>query len=125
MKELSIFVDESGDFCNYNSKYALQYIFSMVIHEQDRDITEAIKRFDTEMANLGYFNHVVHTSPLIRKEGAYCNLPPNDRRSIFTKLFFFAKSAPISYRCFVFERKECVNELELKKDNCKRVQIKE
>ena len=97
----------------------------MVIHEQDRDITEAIKRFDTEMANLGYFNHVVHTSPLIRKEGAYCNLPPNDRRSIFTKLFFFAKSAPISYRCFVFERKECVNELELKKDNCKRVQIKE
>lgn len=42
MKELSIFVDESGDFCNYNSKYALQYIFSMVIHEQDRDITEAI-----------------------------------------------------------------------------------
>ena len=27
MKELSIFVDESGDFGDYNSKYAPQYIY--------------------------------------------------------------------------------------------------
>ncbi len=113
MKELSIFVDESGDFGNYNSKYAPQYIFSMVFHEQDKSIEDDIKRFDREMANLGYFNHVVHTSPLIRKEEAYCNLSPNERRSIFTKLFFFAKAAPIQYASFVFERKECVSEADL------------
>ena len=64
--------------------------------------------------NLGFFNHVVHTSPLIRKEEVYCNLSPNERRAIFTKLFFFAKSAPIKYKSFVFERKQCVNEDELK-----------
>ena len=29
MKELSIFVDESGDFGDYNSKYAPQYIYLM------------------------------------------------------------------------------------------------
>ena len=27
MKELSIFADESGDFGDYNSKYAPQYIY--------------------------------------------------------------------------------------------------
>lgn len=115
MKELSIFVDESGDFGDYNSKYAPQYIFSMVFHEQEKSIEEDIKRFDREMANLGFFNHVVHTSPLIRKEDVYCNLSPNERRAIFTKLFFFAKTAPIQYKSFLFERKECVNEGELKK----------
>ncbi len=114
MKELSIFLDESGDFGEYNSKFAPQYIFSMVFHEQDLPLEDDIKHFDREMANLGFFNHVVHTSPLIRKEEVYCNLSPNERRSIFTKLFFFAKSAPISYKTFVFERKDCKGEGELK-----------
>ncbi len=58
MKVLSIFVDESGDFGLYNSKYAPQYIFTMVFHEQDKDIGDRIKFFDKEMANLGYFSHV-------------------------------------------------------------------
>ncbi len=114
MKELSIFVDESGDFGEYNSRFAPQYVFSMVFHEQDNDIEHSIKLIDREMANLGFFNHVVHTSPLIRKEEVYCNLSPNERRAIFTKLFFFFKSAPLTYKSFVFERKECTDEDSLK-----------
>lgn len=114
MKILSIFVDESGDFGEYNSKFAPQYIFSMVFHEQDNDITENIMKFNTELANLGYYNHVVHTSPLIRKEYVYCNLSPNERRTIFTKLFYFTKSLPIRYKSFIIERKECKTELELR-----------
>ncbi len=42
MRELSIHVDESGDFGYYNSKYALYYIFTLVFHEQENDITENI-----------------------------------------------------------------------------------
>ncbi len=68
MKELSIFVDESGDFGHYNTKYAPQYVFSLVLHEQQNSIEEQIKQFEREMFNMGYLNHVVHTSPLIRKE---------------------------------------------------------
>ena len=101
-------------FGDYNSKYAPQYIFSLVFHEQEFDIEEIIKKFNTEMANLGYFNHVVHTLPLIRREYVYCNLSPNERRSIFTKLFYFFKNAPIQYRNFVIERKEYKTEDELK-----------
>ena len=114
MNELSIFVDESGDFGEYNSKFAPQYIFSMVFHDQKDVIDENIKRFDQEMANKGYFNHVVHTSPLIRKEEVYCNLSPNERRTIFTKIFFFTKNLPITYKSFVVERKEYTNEEDLK-----------
>jgi len=114
MKVLSIFVDESGDFGEYSSKFAPQYIFSMVFHEQDKDITKNIMKFNAELANLGYYNHVVHTSPLIRREYVYCNLSPNERRTIFTKLFYFTKSLPIKYKSFVIERKECKTESELK-----------
>lgn len=67
MKELSIFVDESGDFGAYNSKYAPQYIFSMVFHEQNNNLEDCIKHYEKEMLKLGFNNHVVHTFPLIIK----------------------------------------------------------
>ena len=52
MKELSIFVDESGDFgeYDYHSPY---YIISMVLHDQDTDISNDIKLFENELNNLG------------------------------------------------------------------------
>lgn len=115
MRVLSIHVDESGDFGDYNSKFAPQYIFTLVFHEQVHDIKHDIKILDREMANLGYFNHVIHTGPLIRKEDVYCNLSPNERRIIFTKLFFFAKKAPITYKSFLIERKEYPDETHLQK----------
>ena len=37
MKELSIFIDESGDFGEYN-KISPYYIVTMVFHDQDKDI---------------------------------------------------------------------------------------
>ena len=42
MKELSIFVDESGDFGEY-AVHSPYYIITMVYHEQDKDIYPATK----------------------------------------------------------------------------------
>ena len=114
MRELSIHVDESGDFGDYSAKFAPYYIFTLVFHEQENDISGQIKTLDREMANLGYFNHVVHTGPLIRKEEVYCNLLPNDRRAIFTRLFYYTKLAPITYKTFDISRKEYQDEKALK-----------
>ena len=41
MKELSIVVDESGDFGEYNHRTPY-YIISMVLHDQDVDITKGV-----------------------------------------------------------------------------------
>ena len=51
MKELSIFVDESGDFgeYNYHSPY---YIITMVFHNQSDDISQDIHKFNSEHALL-------------------------------------------------------------------------
>ncbi len=114
MQDLSIHVDESGDFGDYNSRFAPYYIFTLVFHEQVFDISKDIKRLDKEMAHLGYFNHVIHTGPLIRKEEVYCNLPPNERRSILMKIYTFTKNAPIKFKTFVILRKEYPDNSSLK-----------
>ena len=49
MRELSIHVDESGDFGDYSSKFAPYYIFTLVFHEQENGITENIKVLDREI----------------------------------------------------------------------------
>jgi len=38
---------------------------------------------------------------------------PNERRSIFAKLFFFAKRCNISYKTFIFEKQQFNDEMKL------------
>ena len=106
MKELSIFVDESGDFGEY-AKHSPYYIITMILHNQHEDISDNIMKLRNEFRNLGYEqDFVVHTGPLIRKEEIYCDMPPADRRAIFTKLFFFMLHTNIQYKSFIFDKRE-------------------
>lgn len=112
MKELSIFVDESGDFGEY-STHSAYYIVTMVLHDQSKDISSEIIRLNNELVDLGYRNHVIHTEPLIRREEDYQNLSPNERRGIFTKLYYFTTKCDIQYKSFIFQKKEFENTLKL------------
>lgn len=108
MNTLSIFVDESGDFGNY-SKHSPYYIIAMVFHEQEKDISSKISKLNCELSDLGYENHVVHTQPLIRREEDYRNLTPDERRKIFTRLYYFTSKCDIQYQTFIFPKKEFEN----------------
>ena len=67
MKELSVFVDESGDFGEYE-KHAPYYIITMVLHDQSVDISEQIWKLNETLKNMGYGNEqAIHTEPLISK----------------------------------------------------------
>jgi len=70
LKELSIFIDESGDFgeYDYHSPY---YIITMVFHRQDVDIQSAINKLNIELGYLGLNNLCIHTGPIIRREEIY------------------------------------------------------
>lgn len=103
MHNLSIFVDESGDFGTY-SNHSPYYIITMLFHDQDKDITSAIKKLDEEIQSLGYEkDFVIHTAPLIRKEEMFNAVMPNERRALFTKLFYFTLKSDIQYKTFVFD----------------------
>ena len=63
-KILSIFVDESGDFGPYQSHCPF-YLVSMVLHDQQIDLSHLIKEHDRRMADY-YEPHAILTGPLIR-----------------------------------------------------------
>lgn len=114
MNNLSIFVDESGDFGKYRP-HSPYYIIAMVLHEQSKDLSKEIIKLNTELENLGYKNPAVHTEPLIRREEDYLNMSPAERRSIFTKLFYFVSRSDIRYKSFIFHKKEFSDILRLEK----------
>ena len=53
MRELSVFVDESGDFGEFES-HAPYYIISLVLHDQKIDIHESLSILENEMALLNW-----------------------------------------------------------------------
>ena len=112
MKKLSIFVDESGDFGVYSS-HSPYYVVTMVFHEQNKSITEHVLKLNDELNNLHYLNPSIHTEPLIRKEGEYGFMSPNERRNIFSKLYYFAIKCEIKYKTFLYEKKEYKDSLNL------------
>lgn len=113
MKELSIFVDESGDFGEY-AKHSPYYIVTMVFHEQSKDISGNIKELDNALKMLGYGDgQAIHTEPLIRREKPYQYFQPNERRAIFSKLFYFALNCDIKYKSFIFHKSEYENNFKL------------
>ena len=101
---LSIFVDESGDF-DLNSKHSPYYIFTLVFHNQDKDISVEIKKLDDHMEEKKFRKHAIHTAPLIRRERPYENYNYEERKVLFNQLYFFARKCDINYHTFVFEKK--------------------
>ena len=71
MRELSVFVDESGDFGQYDYHCPF-YIVSMVFHEQANDLTEDISDFERKLSEIGYEKTCVHCGPIIRAEETLC-----------------------------------------------------
>ena len=60
MTELSVFVDESGDFGEYE-KHSPYYIITLVMHNQANDIEAELDHLEADLSALGYPNHCIHT----------------------------------------------------------------
>ncbi len=104
--ELSIFIDESGDFGAYES-HAPYYIIALVLHSQDEPITEELAYLARHVMECGFKEgHAIHTGPLIRREADYASLEISERKKLFRVLFNFTRRVPISFRTFLFKKKE-------------------
>ena len=123
MTELSIFVDESGDFGEYE-KHAPYYIITLVMHNQAYDIEKELEHLESELSALGYPNHCVHTGPIIRGEQEYRYVDISVRQKIMKRMMTFAsvfnslldhvefrRVLPSSYRLFQVADLICTIEL--------------
>lgn len=112
MKELSIFIDESGDFGEYSS-HSPYYIITMIFHNQEADITNEISHLNKKLSNLNLDNLCIHTGPIIRKEEIYKNMNITERRKIFNKMIAFIRNVNIRYKSFYVEKKHINDAIEI------------
>jgi len=105
-KKLSIFIDESGDFGPLEP-HAPYYIVTMVLHDQNIDISENIKALENHLRNLNFEYSAVHTGPIIRREEVYKTMLMEERKRILGALFNFARKLDINYICCYVDKNEC------------------
>ena len=87
-KILSVFIDESGDFGSFR-QHSPYYLVTMILHDQNVNITENIKSLENHLHNLNFEYEAVHTGPVIRREEVYRNMLMEGRKRIFNALFNF------------------------------------
>ena len=112
MSELSIFIDESGDFGpvqNHND----YYLVSFVIHEQDNDISEEVKKLEKSVHDAGFNIEYIHTEPVIRREGIFYDLTLDERRQLLYKLLNFTVKCPFKYHTIAIKRREAKDKVQL------------
>lgn len=109
LRELSIFIDESGDF-GPAQEHSPFYILGIVLHDQSDDITTNLNKIHGALRARGLpENHAIHTGPLIRREADYRWLPLPSRRSLFRVLFDFVRVCEVAHHSWVFTKRELVD----------------
>jgi len=112
MKELSIFVDESGSFGAFE-KHSPLYIITLVFHDQAVDISPNLQRQRDETNMHGIPDCVFHAGPLIRRDGDYKTYKIEERIKLFNSLFNFVRKIDIKYHTITVEKKPREDDFEL------------
>ena len=111
MKELSIFVDESGDLGEYDYR-APFYIISMVLHDQSIALNGDIRKLEEALSYIGWSKHCVHAGPLLRSEEEYRGYSIKERRKIIMKVMSFIRHLDIHFKSIYIEKKHIEDTIE-------------
>lgn len=104
MKELSIFVDESGDFGEY-SRCCPYYVVTLIAHEQENLINQQIEKLNFHFGLSNANIQAMHTAPLIRRENVYKEIDITERRKMFNIFFNFTRKIGIKCKNIVVDKK--------------------
>lgn len=112
MKELSIFIDESGDFGEVKERPAY-YLVTFVFHDQKEDIRQRVLKLEESVRISGFHLEYIHTGPLIRREEIFANYSIDERRKLLYKMLNFVNVCPIRYITVAVDRKEAADKIKL------------
>ena len=111
-KELSIFVDESGDFGEYDPKSPF-YIVSLVFHDQKDNISIEAKKLDIEFKDTKLAHDFIHVGPLIRREEIYERMNIEERLRILRRFVTFTNHVKFLHKSFYVEKKHIADDSEI------------
>lgn len=112
MKELSVFIDESGDFGEVK-EWPAYYLVTFVFHNQDNGIREQVSRLEESVRRSGFDVEYIHTGPVIRREEVFARYSIDERRKLLYKMLNFVNKCPVSYLTIVVDRKEAIDKIAL------------
>lgn len=102
MKELSVFVDESGD----KSLHARYFLVTVVIHDQASKITEKINAYEQSLATADLPNIPFHSEPLLNGHEGYADLSLSQRKKLLYSFNVLVQRLPIQYATFVYKHRK-------------------
>ena len=104
VKEISVFVDESGSF-EPDEESSRYYLICLLMHDQSHDLSEWIGNLERSFVASGLdAGHCVHVGPLIRREGEYLSMLREERQLIFRRMMAFVRKADVTYHCFMIDK---------------------
>lgn len=101
-KELSIFVDESGD----RGGKARYYLLTLVFHDQADAIMDEVRGYEKRLAESGLPNIAFHSEPLLNGHKGYEGLTVEQRKKMLVMFSALVRRLPVSYSTFVYRRSE-------------------
>lgn len=102
MRELSIFIDESGDL-GETSRY---YLVSVVFHDQANDITDYVTKYEKSLRERDLRIVPMHVGPLINGNNDYRGLDKTTRARMLSTFRVFTQNLPFSYHCITYKKSD-------------------
>ena len=106
VKEIIVFVDESGSFAPLEADPVWPYyLLCMVFHNQEDDISAEVERLSDTLQAIGLNRgHAIHAGPLIRREDEYASMPREQRIGIFRRMMVFLQKPSSNIGAFGYPR---------------------
>ena len=101
-KELSIFVDESGD----RGGRACYYLLTLVLHDQSDNIMDEVNRYERRLAENDLPDIAFHSEPLLNGHKGYESLTIEQRKKMLVAFSALVRRLPIHYATFAYRRSE-------------------
>lgn len=102
MRELSIFVDESGD----KSRQTRYFLLTVVLHNQADRIAEKILAYEHSLVMADLPNIPFHSEPLLNGHEEYEFLDIKERKKLLYSFNVLVQRLPIQYKTFAYKHKE-------------------
>ena len=97
-RDLSIFVDESGD----RGGKARYYLLTLVIHDQADSISDKVARYEESLLRSDLPNIPFHSEPLLNGHGPYQGMSLEQRKKMLYSFNILVQRLPIKYATFAY-----------------------
>ena len=102
MRELSIFVDESGS----DGLSDRHYLLTVVMHDQSEDITNSIEAYEGALRAKGLPDIPFHASLLMNGKDLYSGLDLKTRKMLLGSFRVFFRHMPVKYHTIAYSTRQ-------------------